>query len=115
MKTPNELAQDLIKLANQLHTASALAGDLDLESRKARSRFEVAYARAFLTSEGPMDVRKQQAVLDTADVKLDAEIADAKLKACQENLRYIRSSLDVGRTLSATVRSEWAATEAMSA
>lgn len=110
MKTPAELAQDLIALAGQLHNATFEAAKLDEESVRAKSRYEVAYARAFLAADGSVDVRKQLAVLETETPKLDAEIAAQKLRACAERLRYIRTSLDVGRTLSATTRAEFAAT-----
>lgn len=110
MRTPNEVAQSLIKLADQLRLATHQVGELDAEARRAKSRFEVSYAKAFINAEGSMEIRKQLAVLETANAKLDAELAEAKLRAEQENLRYLRSSIEVGRTLSATVRSEWEAT-----
>jgi hypothetical protein len=69
----------------------------------------VAFARAFLTSDGAMDARKQQAVLATAGEKLDAEIASQQLRACQERLRVIRTRIDVGRSLGAAQRAEFTA------
>lgn len=111
MKTPNEIAHDLIRLADKLRIATAELAELDESAVRAKARFERAFAQAFLTAEGSAEARKQTAVLQAADEKLDAEIGAQRLRAAQEHLRYLRSSLDVGRTLSATVRTEWSVTE----
>ncbi len=71
----------------------------------------MAYARAFLKAEASnAETRKQIAVLETADVKLDAEIADAQVRALKTRLAVLRDQVDIGRSLGAAVRSEWAAT-----
>lgn len=110
IKSPSELAADLIALAAQLQSQTVMVARLDEESTRAKCRHEVEYARSFLSNAGSVDARKAQAIVDTAVSNLDTAIAAQKLRACQEQLRYIRTSLDVGRTLSATTRAEWVAT-----
>jgi hypothetical protein len=56
-----------------------------------------------------MDQRKQQAVLACERESLDAEIAAQKVRACRERIRTLGVQIDVGRSLNAAQRAEWAA------
>ena len=99
----------LAELSRMLDAATSEIADLDEQAVRAKQAHEVAYARAFLTSEGAMDARKQQAVLATDAEKLGAEIAQQKVRACQERIRTIRVQIDVGRSLGAAQRAEFTA------
>jgi hypothetical protein len=105
----HQLTIQLAELSRMLMQAADDLERLDEQAVRARQVFEVAFARAFLTSDGAMDARKQQAVLATAAEKLDAEIASQQLRACQERLRVIRTRIDVGRSLGAAQRAEFTA------
>lgn len=109
LPTPTEVVLQLSDLARALEAKTVEIARLDEEAVRAKSRFEVSFARSFLSSDGAMDARKQQAVLATADAKLDAEIAEAKVRAARESIRTLRDRLDVGRSLNAAVRAEFAA------
>lgn len=99
----------LAELSRMLDAATSEIAELDEQAVRAKQAHEVAYARAFLTSEGAMDARKQQAVLATDGEKLGAEIAQQKVRACQERIRTIRVQIDVGRSLGAAQRAEFTA------
>ena len=45
--------------------------------------------------------------LDVADLVLHAELAAAKHRACRERIRTLGVQIEVGRSLSAAVRSQW--------
>lgn len=92
-----------------LDAATSEVAELDEAAVRARQVFEVAYARAFLTSDGPVDGRKQQAVLATAAEKLAAEIGAQRVRACQERIRTLRVQIEVGRSLGAAQRAEFTA------
>ena len=53
-----------------------------------------------------MDARKQKAVLACGKEKLDAEIADATLRACKARIGTIKVQIDTGRSLGAALRAE---------
>lgn len=108
--TPNEIALELAQIGRQINQATEDLRIQDEEAVRARRRFEVEYAREFLSAEGPMEVKKQKAILATSDKKLDAEISDQKLRAIRSRLQELRDRLEIGRSLGATIRSEWAAT-----
>lgn len=109
LPTPTDVVLQLSGLARDLDAKTAEIARLDEDAVRAKSRFEVQFARTFLTTAGSMDLRKQTAVLETSDAKLDAEIAEAKVRAARESIRTLRDRLDVGRSLNAAVRAEFAA------
>ena len=51
-------------------------------------------------------MRKQTAVLETADLRLDMELADVLVRAAREAIRTLRDQLDVGRSLNAATRAQ---------
>lgn len=107
LPSPTEVVLQLSRLANDLDAKTAEIAQLDEEFVRAKSAFEVSFARKFLTTVGSMDVRKQTAVLETADVKLTAELAEAKVRAARESIKTLRDRLEVGRSVNAAVRTEF--------
>lgn len=106
MNSPNDVVMHLTELSRQLDAAVKELARLDEAAVRARARHEVEFARAFLTSDGSMDVRRYTAVEACADRKLDAEISEQRVRSQRELIRTIQTRIDVGRTVSATVRSE---------
>lgn len=104
-----DVVLELSRIARDLDAKTAEIARLDEEAVRSRSRFEVQFARSFLSTDGSVDFRKQSAVLATSDAKLDAEIAEAKVRAARESIRTMRDRLEVGRSLNAAVRAEFAA------
>lgn len=106
--TPADVSAQLAELSREMDATRIDLARLDDEMVRAKLAFDVAYARAWLGSEGSVEARKQMAILDCETARLTADIAATKHRACQEQLRSIRSRLDVGRTLSAAIRTEYA-------
>ena len=106
LPTLNDVALRLAALSRDLDKATSDADTLDSRAVAARHAYEIAYSRAFLSAEGSMDVRKHKAVLETADARLNAEIADQVLRACRARIGTIRMQIETGRSLSAAVRAE---------
>jgi len=99
----------LSELSKLLDAATVEVAELDEAAVTRKQAFEVAQARAFLAAEGPMDARKAQATLAAADYSLAYELAAAKHRACRERIRTLGVQIEVGRTLSAATRSQFAA------
>ena len=104
-----EIVKRLSELSKLLDAATDDIAALDEAAVVTKQANEVAYARAFLAAEGPMDARKAQAVIVTADAALAMELAAAKHRACRERIRTLGVQIEVGRTLSAATRSQFAA------
>ena len=111
MNTPttNDVVKVLAQLGRDLDAKQVEIARLDEEAVRARARYEVAFARAFIAAAGAEGLRKQTAVLETEAAKLDAEIADQKLRAAREAIRVLRDRLDIGRSLNSAIKSEWQA------
>lgn len=101
-----DIAARLAELSRILDAATSDADSLDRKAVNARHQYEIAFSRAFLTSDGAMDVRKHKSVLATEALRLDAEIADQVLRACRSRIATIRVQIDTGRSLSAALRAE---------
>jgi hypothetical protein len=104
-----EIVKRLSELSRLLDAATLEVAELDEAAVRAKQSHEVAYARAFLAADGAMDARKAQAVLVVAEAALAMELAAAKHRACRERIRTLGVQIEVGRTLSAATRSQFAA------
>ena len=102
-----DLITRLGELSRLLDKATADIAQLDEEAVRVKATYQVKFAEAFLKAEGAMDQRKQIAVLAAADENLAMEIAEAKHRACRERIRTLGVQIDVGRTMSAAVRSQF--------
>ena len=90
-----------------LDSATTEIAVLDEESVRAKSAYEVAYARAFLDNQGSMDLRKQIAIYETQDTNLTYEIAAQKVRACKERIRTLAIQIEVGRSLASAHKTQF--------
>lgn len=108
--TPNQVVQRLMDLSRLLDAAQTELTRLDEQAVRARQRFEVNYSRAVLNADAPnAESRKAMAVVATENDRLDAEIAEQQVRAVRSRLTVLREQVEIGRSLSAALRSEWAA------
>lgn len=105
--TPASVVATLSSIARQIDEKAAEIAVLDAQAVEARQAYRKAYARAFLSSDGAMDVRRYKAEEDTADLALAAELADQVLRAGREALRVLRDRLEVGRSVGSIMKMEW--------
>jgi hypothetical protein len=74
VSSPTQVALSLADLSRQLDALRIALRDADEKAVRSRHRYEVAYAKAFLSALGSnADTRKQEAVLATEVAKLDAD------------------------------------------
>lgn len=104
--TPNQVVMNLLELSRQLQKLSDELDPLERDAVESKETYTVEYARHFLKSEGSVEVRKQQTLLDTSDVRLQAEIAEVMVKAQARKIKTLSTRIDVGRSAAALVRAE---------
>src|SRR5690242_20701694 len=102
----NQVVLQLAELSRMLDAAVNDLGDADLAAVHARHAYVKGFAKAFLQADGAMDVRKQLAVTATSDEWLEAEVADAAVRALRERIKALHTRIDVGRSLGAAYRAE---------
>lgn len=105
--TTHQVIKQLANLSRMLDAATTEIAGLDEAAVRAKARYQVGYARSFLSEQGSVDTRKQTAVLACQSQWLDAEIAEQLVRACRERIRTIRDQIEVGRSLNSAVRAEW--------
>jgi len=105
--TPAQIISTLSTISKDIDEATDEIARLDEQAVRARATYKTAYARAFLSAEGSMDIRRYTAELGTAEAHLESELADQQHRASVSAIRALRDRLEVGRSLGPLVRLEW--------
>lgn len=104
--TPNQIASFLIELGKQLEALVREYRDLGDAAAEAKRDAELAYAKAYMGSEGTVEDRRQAAIQASSDARYMADLMERKTAGCREAIRAVHARIEVGRTLSATTRDE---------
>lgn len=104
--TPNGVVANLMELARELARLSADLDQLEIDAVNAREDLTLAVAKAFLSAEGTVDVRKSEAIVATHHERLTAETAEALVRGRKRQLDTIKVRIDVGRSAAAALRAE---------
>lgn len=105
-QTASEVAHHLLELSRELDKQTRALAELDRIAVGRRGTYEMVFARAFLDAEGSVDARKQTTRIACQDVWLDAELADAEVRAAKSAIRALETRIDVGRSYGTALRSE---------
>jgi len=104
--TASEIAMGLLALSKQLEKVSTDLDAADVAYVDAKHAADVAESKAFLTADGPMDVRRHLAKVETADLRFKADMAEAAVKQGIRARDTIKVRIDVGRSANAALRAE---------
>jgi len=104
--TPNSVVMELIRLSRQLDEAGYRLHDAERKAVKNRHEFTVAQAKSFLVAEGSIQARQAQATIDTADLRVGAELAEAEVRILKSDIRVLETRMDVGRSVVGVLRAE---------
>lgn len=99
--TLGQLSLDLWRCIEQLEQA-------DLDATTKRAAFDLAYSKAFLVAEGPMEIRKHQAVVETMYLREAADLADALVRNLVRRMKGLERRVEVGRSTSSWHKAELA-------
>jgi hypothetical protein len=106
--TPATIVTTLMSIAKAIEDTTSEIAELDAVATTARANLKREYARAFLTAEGSNDIRRYTAELNTTELNFQTELAEQVLRSARDTIRMLRDRLEVGRSLSAIMRMEWA-------
>lgn len=104
-----DLVLELSKIGRELNQLSLKIAELDQAAVLAWSEHRKAYATKYVNGAGSIKDREQAAVLAVEELRLAAEIADQLTRAAKERIRVLRDRLEIGRSLNAARRAEFAA------
>lgn len=115
LPSPTQVGMTLMKVSRDLDELTQDLKTLDEDFVAKKITFEKAFAQSFLAGTGSVDARKQNAVLETSDLKFAMELAESQVRSTKAALATLRDRIEVGRSLGAAVRSELAATSGLAA
>ncbi len=104
--TSNDIALQLAALARQFDALVREIGQAEIAAVNAREDATLGLSRAFLSAEGPMDIRKHTSIVETHVVRLAAETAEAVVRGLRRQIDSVRVRIDVGRSVGAATRAE---------
>ena len=103
-----DIVLELSNIGRELDRLSREIRDLDHAAVIAWSEHRKAYATKYVNGTGSIKDREQAAVLAVEGERLEAEIADQLTRAAKERIRVLRDRLEIGRSLNAARRAEFA-------
>jgi exonuclease VII large subunit len=103
---PNQVMLNLLALSRSMQQLSDELDELEKNAVEEKENYTLAYAKAFLSNSGAVEVRKQQTLLDTSEQRLASELAETLVKAHKRKIDTLRVRIDVGRSAAALVRAE---------
>lgn len=104
--TANEVSQHLLALARELDALTKALNSEDVELAKREAALKLAEAHATVNAEGPADIRKARAVIETADLRADVAVREAVVRGLIRESRTLERRIDVGRSHGTNLRSE---------
>jgi hypothetical protein len=98
--------RNLSRLTEELRNNTTALRVAEQDAAVKRHVADMAESRAFLSADGPMDIRKHTARVAADDKEGAALVAEALVRVLRQEIRAIETRIDVGRTYGATVRAE---------
>jgi hypothetical protein len=105
--TPNQVAGQLAQLARDLDALVTSIDEAEKHAVNAREDYTMAFAKAYLSSDGSIEARKHMSTVATHDKRIGAELAEQHVKALRRQIDSVRIRIDVGRSLGAALRAEF--------
>lgn len=103
---PTEAVNYLAELSRQLQEASDRLDVLDEDAVRKQVAYELVKATAFINAGGPMDLRARIEKVESSAAQLEAELAAKNVRSARRAVQVLMTRIEVGRTYSATMRSE---------
>lgn len=104
--TPLQVVKHLGELTGLLDRTVGALKVAEKNAAEKRHAADLAESRAFLSADGAMELRKHTARVASAQQEGDALVAEALVRVLRQEIRAIDTRIEVGRTMSATIRSE---------
>jgi len=104
--TPQDVNKRLLACLDNLRKVLDDLKSDDYAAAQAKGVYEVAKARSFLTTDGPVESRKMRAIELTDTERQALDLAEVRHRASQELMRFLKVEIEVLRTVSSTIRAE---------
>lgn len=102
----NAIVHMLLELSRRMGDLADRMDQVEEDAVNAREDYTMAYAKAFISAVGSVDLRKQLAIEQTHAERINAESAEAKVRGMKRQAETLKTRVEVGRSAAALVRSE---------
>lgn len=99
-----DIESEMIRLSNELEDETEAFEALSVDHAKKEANYKRLWYGEYLNAEGSIKQKESFAGYRHAEAYLEAQVAEALVKAKRERLHSLRTRLDGLRTLSANVR-----------
>lgn len=104
--TQAEIESQIVQFVHDLEGETEAFERLSVDHAKKEASYKKAWFTDYIASEGTVKDRESMAGYKHSDLYMEAQVAEALMKAKRERLHAIRTSLDSLRTLAANVRAQ---------
>lgn len=104
--TPADAARVLWQIDRDLDENTKELVRMRLDLPKLSKSARLAYARAFLSAVGSIEVRKQEAILASDEAKFALETHEQMIEARKDSLKTLRDRSEIGRALNSNLKEE---------
>jgi hypothetical protein len=104
--TPQSVTNRLRQLDQELGGVVAALESAENDAILKRGAFDLAHSKAFLSAQGSMDLRKHQALVDTHELRMAADVADAVVRHLRRRIDQIKTSIECGRSMNSALKAE---------
>lgn len=104
--TSVDVVRNLTELTRELRDKTSAYRSAEHDAALKRHAADMVEARAFLSADGSVELRKNTAKVAADRAEGEALVAEALVRILKAEIRSIETRIDVGRTFGATVRAE---------
>lgn len=109
--TPTQVARELLDLGRELADCTTDLEQLEVDAVRAQEKYDLRYSQEIIVAGedpdlGSADKRKAYAFKETTNERLDAKVADAKVKARKTRIDVLKTRVTIGQSVATALRSE---------
>lgn len=101
-----DVARFLSWCSHALDKATLRAEQVAQELPLLRKQYRLAYAEAYLTAEGTVEDRRQQAVRASVDALFEMEVCEQRLRAARDQVDTLRTQISTYQSIGTAIRAE---------
>jgi hypothetical protein len=105
--TPASVIATLSDIVREKAVKTAEVAALDRMAIQARHAHKNAHNQALESAQGAADIRRAHAELASADLSLQADLAESAVREARDWLRVLDARLDVGRSIGSLIKLEF--------
>ena len=106
---PVQVEQNIRSLASSIHRGVTVVSNAEVEARKGRREYDLAFAHAYMAHQGPAHEKKYQATIDTAEHLERADVAELAFKHADRTARALTEELRAWQSVNRSIMTMYGA------